>query len=34
VPLHYSLREVRKLDAAFGAGALARAVGQQFIQGV
>jgi len=34
VPLHYSLREVRKLDAAFGAGALARAVGQQFMQGV
>ncbi len=32
LPLHYSLREVRKLDAAFGAGALARAVGQEFIQ--
>ncbi len=31
LPLHYSLREVRKLDAAFGAGALARAVGQDFI---
>ncbi|MFS8978610.1 acyl-CoA/acyl-ACP dehydrogenase [Cupriavidus necator] len=34
VPLHYSLREVRKLDAAFGAGALARAVGHDFIRGV
>ncbi|MCY0854114.1 acyl-CoA dehydrogenase family protein [Cupriavidus sp. D39] len=34
LPLHYSLREVRKLDAAFGAGALARTVGQEFIQGV
>ncbi|MCY0853136.1 acyl-CoA dehydrogenase family protein [Cupriavidus sp. D39] len=34
VPLHYSLREVRKLDAAFGAGVLARAVGQEFIQSV
>lgn len=24
VPLHYALREVRKLDAAFGAGALSK----------
>lgn len=32
VPLHYALREVRKFDAAFGAGALARQVGHDFIQ--
>lgn len=32
VPLHYALREVRKFDAAFGAGALARDVGQDFIR--
>ncbi|WP_028209206.1 acyl-CoA dehydrogenase family protein [Paraburkholderia nodosa] len=31
VPLHYSLREVRKLDASFGAGGLAREVGREFI---
>jgi hypothetical protein len=31
VPLHYSLREVRKLDASFGAGGLAREVGRDFI---
>jgi alkylation response protein AidB-like acyl-CoA dehydrogenase len=34
VPLHYSLREVRKFDAAFGAGALASQVGRNFIQSV
>jgi alkylation response protein AidB-like acyl-CoA dehydrogenase len=34
VPLHYALREVRKFDAAFGAGSLARQVGQDFIQSV
>jgi alkylation response protein AidB-like acyl-CoA dehydrogenase len=34
VPLHYALREVRKFDAAFGSGALARRVGQDFIQSV
>ncbi|MDO8772134.1 MAG: acyl-CoA dehydrogenase family protein [Burkholderiaceae bacterium] len=34
VPLHYSLREVRKFDAAFGAGALASQVGRDFIQSV
>lgn len=32
VPLHYSLREVRKLDAAFGAGSLARDLGRSFIK--
>jgi alkylation response protein AidB-like acyl-CoA dehydrogenase len=32
VPLHYSLREVRKLDAAFGAGSLARDLGRSFIE--
>ena len=32
LPLHYSLREVRKFDAAFGSGALARDVGREFIQ--
>lgn len=31
LPLHYSLREVRKLDAAFGAGALAHDIGREFI---
>lgn len=31
VPLHYSLREVRKFDASFGAGGLAREVGRDFI---
>jgi alkylation response protein AidB-like acyl-CoA dehydrogenase len=31
VDLHYALREVRKFDAAFGSGALARQVGQDFI---
>jgi alkylation response protein AidB-like acyl-CoA dehydrogenase len=31
VPLHYSLREVRKLDASYGAGGLAREVGREFI---
>ncbi|SIT38307.1 Acyl-CoA dehydrogenase, C-terminal domain protein [Paraburkholderia ribeironis] len=31
VPLHYSLREVLKFDAAFGAGGLAREVGRDFI---
>ena len=34
VPLHYALREVRKFDAAFGSGALARQVGRDFIQSV
>lgn len=34
VPLHVSLREVRKLDAAFGTGALARANGQRFIDAI
>lgn len=34
VPLHYALREVRKLDAAFGSGALASQVGRDFIQSV
>ncbi|MBY4895536.1 acyl-CoA dehydrogenase family protein [Cupriavidus sp. AU9028] len=34
VPLHYSLREIRKLDAAFGAGALPRGIGQDFIRSV
>lgn len=32
VPLHYSLREVRKLDAAFGGGSLARDLGRTFIE--
>lgn len=31
VPLHHGLREIRKFDAAFGAGALARQAGQDFI---
>jgi alkylation response protein AidB-like acyl-CoA dehydrogenase len=31
VPLHYSLREVLKFDASFGAGGLAREVGRDFI---
>lgn len=31
VPLHYALREVRKFDAAFGAGGLAQKVGHDFI---
>jgi hypothetical protein len=31
VPLHVSLREVRKFDAAFGSGALASQVGRDFI---
>ena len=34
VPLHYALREVRKFDAAFGAGALARQSGRDFIESV
>jgi alkylation response protein AidB-like acyl-CoA dehydrogenase len=34
VPLHYALREVRKFDAAFGSGSLARQVGLDFIQSV
>ena len=34
VPLHYALREIRKFDAAFDAGALAKSVGQDFIQSV
>lgn len=34
VPLHYALREVRKFDAAFGAGALASQVGRDFIETV
>lgn len=34
VPLHYALREVRKFDAAFDSGALARQVGRDFIQSV
>lgn len=32
VPLHHALREVRKLDAAFGAGALTSAAGRSFIE--
>lgn len=31
VPLHRGLREVRKIEAAWGSGALAQAVGQRFI---
>jgi alkylation response protein AidB-like acyl-CoA dehydrogenase len=31
VPLHYSLREVLKFDASFGAGGLTRDVGRDFI---
>jgi hypothetical protein len=34
VPLHVSLREVRKFDAAFGSGALASQVGRDFIAAV
>lgn len=34
LPLHYSLREIRKLDAAFGSGELASNVGREFIQSV
>lgn len=34
VPLHHALREVRKFDAAFGSGSLARQVGQDFIRSV
>jgi hypothetical protein len=34
VPLHRSLREVRKFDAAFGAGALASEIGRDFIRSV
>jgi alkylation response protein AidB-like acyl-CoA dehydrogenase len=34
VPLHVSLREVRKFDAAFGSGALASQVGRDFIASV
>jgi alkylation response protein AidB-like acyl-CoA dehydrogenase len=34
LPLHYALREVRKFDAAFGSGALARQAGRDFIQSV
>jgi len=34
LPLHYALREVRKFDAAFGSGSLARQVGRDFIQSV
>lgn len=33
LPLHRALRDVRKLDAAFGAGALAREIGREFIEG-
>ena len=32
LPLHHGLREVRQLDAAFGAGALTRELGQAFIE--
>lgn len=34
VPLHYSLREVRKFDAAFGSGQLAAQIGADFIESV
>jgi hypothetical protein len=34
LPLHHALREVRKFDAAFGAGALARQAGIDFIASV
>lgn len=34
LPLHVALREVRKFDAAFGSGALARQTGRDFIQSV
>jgi alkylation response protein AidB-like acyl-CoA dehydrogenase len=32
VPLHHALREVRKIDAAWGGGALTQSVGKRFIQ--
>ncbi|WP_103174484.1 acyl-CoA dehydrogenase family protein [Paracoccus sp. SY] len=32
VPLHYSLRDIRKIETAFGAGRLARQVAQDFIR--
>ena len=32
IPLHRSLRDIRKLDAAFGSGALTRQIGRQFIE--
>ena len=32
VPLHYALREVRKLDAALGSGSLSRATGRAFME--
>lgn len=32
VPLHHALREVRKMDAAWGGGALPQSVGLRFIQ--
>lgn len=32
VPLHYALREVRKLDAALGAGTLVRDLGREWIK--
>jgi alkylation response protein AidB-like acyl-CoA dehydrogenase len=32
VPLHYALREVRKIEAAWGSGALPQSIGQRFIQ--
>lgn len=32
VPLHYGLREVRKIEAAWGSGALPQSIGQRFIQ--
>lgn len=34
LPLHHALREVRKFDAALGAGALARQVGRDYIASV
>jgi alkylation response protein AidB-like acyl-CoA dehydrogenase len=34
LPLHHALREVRKFDAAFGAGALAQATGRAFVESV
>lgn len=34
LPLHYSLREIRKFEAAFGSGELSGQVGREFIQSV
>ena len=34
IPLHFGLRNVRKLDAAFDTGALSTALGKAFIESV